>query len=204
MAKQQPPVQPEQAQNTTVVLSLYQKIAALKQELVPLEKDKENPYHKSVYFDINSILEQIEPLMIKYNLLLTQPIINGFVVSRIMCLDSGEVDESSLQLPVTPDPQKIGSCITYFRRYTVVAQIGLQAEDDDGNKGGGKTPAKDDLTDSERYNQMIGTHERAIAAIRTIPALTPYYNNLSNELKTDPEIMNLIKNRRTALTPKTA
>ena len=119
-------------------LQLYQKIAELKADILPLIKDQDNPFHKSKYFDINSILEHVDPLMAKRRLLLTQPIINGYVVSRITDLDTGETDESSLQIPVSPDPQKIGSCITYFRRYTVQSQIGLRSEDDDANKGSGK------------------------------------------------------------------
>jgi len=32
------------------------------------------------------------------------------------------------------DPQKIGSAITFYRRYTLQSLLGLQSEDDDGNK----------------------------------------------------------------------
>lgn len=119
-------------------MGVYEKIAALKKELIPLAKDKENPFHKSAYFDINGILEHVEPLMTKHGLLLMQPIIDGYVVSIIMDLETKEVDKSSLKLPESPDPQKIGSCITYYRRYTVQSQLGLQAEDDDANKASGK------------------------------------------------------------------
>jgi hypothetical protein len=36
-------------------------------------------------------------------------------------------------LPNLQDPQ-LGSAITYYRRYTLQSLLGLQAEDDDGNK----------------------------------------------------------------------
>ena len=39
-----------------------------------------------------------------------------------------------MELPNLQDPQKLGSAITYFRRYTLQSLLGLQAEDDDGNK----------------------------------------------------------------------
>lgn len=205
MAK--PTAQPQTAsEKPAVILSLYHKIAALKMELIPLIKNQENPFHKSMYFDINDILEHLEPLLTKHNLLLTQPIVNGHVVSKIRCLDSGEIDESSLQLPVLADPQKMGSCITYYRRYTVQSQIGLRAVDDDANKASGRAvkDEKIELNSLEKYNLLIGTHERAIHAIRNVPALTTYYNSLSNELKADQNITNFIKKRRTALTPATA
>jgi hypothetical protein len=31
------------------------------------------------------------------------------------------------------DPQKLGSAVTYYRRYTLQSLLGLQAEDDDAN-----------------------------------------------------------------------
>jgi hypothetical protein len=38
-----------------------------------------------------------------------------------------------MSLPNIQDPQKLGSAITYYRRYTLQSLLGLQAEDDDGN-----------------------------------------------------------------------
>ena len=40
--------------------------------------------------------------------------------------------ESYLELTDIKDPQKRGSEITYFRRYTLGSLLALQAEDDDG------------------------------------------------------------------------
>ena len=65
-------------------------------------------------------------------MLLLQPIEDGKQYSRIIDLDGGMV-ESSLALPTDLDSQRIGGAITYYRRYTLVALLGLQAEDDDGN-----------------------------------------------------------------------
>jgi hypothetical protein len=40
---------------------------------------------------------------------------------------------SSIALPQIQDPQKLGSAITYFRRYTLQSLLSLQAIDDDAN-----------------------------------------------------------------------
>ena len=48
--------------------------------------------------------------------------------------------ESSIQLTQFNDPQKLGSAITYYRRYTLQSLLGLQAEDDDANKASTKEP----------------------------------------------------------------
>jgi hypothetical protein len=50
----------------------------------------------------------------------------------------GNSIESSLQLPTDLDAQKIGSAITYYRRYTLASLLGLQAKDDDANIASGK------------------------------------------------------------------
>lgn len=114
--------------------TLYKSISTVKQEIGKISKDKENPFFKSKYFDINSMLEHIEPLLQINGLVLMQPIKDGKVQTIISHIESGEFEYSELQLPELNDPQKLGSAITYFRRYTLQSLLGLQAEDDDGNK----------------------------------------------------------------------
>ena len=62
-----------------------------------------------------------------------QPIVNGEVRSEIYDVETGEVVISSLKLPEINDPQKLGSCCTYFRRYSLQGLLSLQAIDDDAN-----------------------------------------------------------------------
>ena len=83
-------------------------------------------------FDINSLIEQLSPLLIKNKLVLIQPITDNQVRSIIYDLDGGSI-ESSIQLPNNLDAQKLGSAITYYRRYTLQSLLALQAVDDDGN-----------------------------------------------------------------------
>ncbi|MEE9571969.1 MAG: ERF family protein, partial [Candidatus Neomarinimicrobiota bacterium] len=112
---------------------LYQKLVLLKNEIGSISKDKENPFFKSKYFDINSLLFHVEPLLQRHGLLLLQPIRSGLVVSLIIDPESGQEISSDIELPSIADPQKLGSAITYYRRYTLQSLLGLQAEDDDGN-----------------------------------------------------------------------
>lgn len=119
--------------------SINQKLFALQQEIGAISKDAKNPFFKSSYFDINSLLKNLKPLLGKYKLVLHQPIEKGEVHSIIECVDTNErTKPSSLELPDISDPQKLGSCITYFRRYTLVSLLGLMAEDDDGNLASNK------------------------------------------------------------------
>jgi len=115
-------------------MKINAKLYALKKEVGAISKEETNPFFKSKYFDINGLIKHIEPLLDKHKLILLQPILGGAVISEIRDLESDECITSSLVLPPLDDPQKLGSCITYYRRYTLQSLLGLQAEDDDGNK----------------------------------------------------------------------
>ena len=114
-------------------MNIYTKLAAVKKEIGAISKDSTNPFFKSKYFDINGLLKHVEPLLDKNGLLLLQPITDGLVCSQIIDVENGDKVESSIQMASLNDPQKMGSMITYYRRYTLQSLLGLQAEDDDAN-----------------------------------------------------------------------
>ena len=113
--------------------TIYTKLYDLQQEIGTISKDTKNPFYKSKYFDVNSLIGQLKPLLKKYNLLLMQPIENNKVKTQIWDLDSGQYEFSEITLPTNLDPQKLGSAITYYRRYTLQSLLALQAVDDDAN-----------------------------------------------------------------------
>ena len=136
-------------------MSIYKKLLEVQKEVGAISKDSKNPFFKSKYFDINQLIEHVQPVLNKHGLVLTQPIIKGYVFSCLNDIDSTDCIESSLQLPELNDPQKLGSCITYYRRYTLASLLGLQAEDDDAN--GIKTVRLKRITkDNKRKMLKIG------------------------------------------------
>lgn len=123
--------------------NLQQKILAVQTEIGKLSKDKKNPFFKSSYFDVNQIIEQLLPLLEKHGLTVVQPLDSVDVRPAIQTIvyDSGNPAEcihGTVVLPDVADPQKMGSAITYFRRYALQSFFLLQAEDDDGNKASKK------------------------------------------------------------------
>ena len=122
--------------------SIYDKLYKVQKEVGSISKNKQNKFYKSKYFNIDELIEQLTPILQKHNLLLLQPIQDDKQYSIIHDIDDGDSVESSLSLPINLDAQKIGGAITYYRRYTLVALLGLQAEDDDGNTASGKTMPK--------------------------------------------------------------
>lgn len=119
-----------------------QKLFEVQQEIGKISKDSKNPFFKSKYFDINQLLEHLQPIFNQHKVLCLQPIIDGNVTTRLVDAEPNEIDEangtdfveSSIKLPEISDPQKLGSAITYYRRYTLASLLSIQSEDDDGNK----------------------------------------------------------------------
>tara|TARA_Y100001973_G_C5081366_1_gene272618 strand:+ start:28 stop:570 length:543 start_codon:yes stop_codon:yes gene_type:complete len=133
----------------------------LKKEIGAISKDITNPFYNSQYFDINILLNHLEPLFIKHRLILKQPLkfdaetgIN-YVQTYLECVDTSiRSDDSTMKLPEIQDPQKLGSAITYYRRYTLVSLLGIRAQDDDANSAS-KHNIKSPLTDSNKWNDAI-------------------------------------------------
>ena len=119
-------------------MSIYKKLFEAKKEIGKISKDSKNPFFKSKYFDINSLLEHVEPILQKHDLLLLQPILEGKVITELIDVETGEKVTSEITLPTLNDPQKLGSAVSYYRRYTAQSLLGLQATDDDANLASGK------------------------------------------------------------------
>jgi len=134
-------------------MSIYKKLLKVQLEVGAISKDSKNPFFKSKYFDINKLIEVVNPVLSSNGLVLLQPILDGKVFSRLIDAESGEVIESCLELPNLPKPQDLGSCVSYYRRYTLSSLLGLQATDDDGN--GLKAKPKPEKLSEERFNSAL-------------------------------------------------
>lgn len=114
-------------------MSIYKKLFEAKKEIGKISKDSKNPFFKSNYLSLNGLIDAVEDVLVKHDLLLLQPIIEGNVVTRLIDVTDDTFIDSVMILPNIQDPQKLGSAITYYRRYTLQSLLGLQAEDDDAN-----------------------------------------------------------------------
>ena len=166
-------------------MSVYIKLFKAKKEIEAITKDSKNPFFKSKYFDINKLLAEIEPVIQKHDLLLLQPIQDNKVLTEIFDIETGEKVFSEMNLPNITDPQKLGSAITYYRRYTLQSLLGLQAEDDDGNKASKKESTDRMLSLSlEGFNflKRQGTKEQIQTALNERRMSTEERKELTNLL----------------------
>jgi hypothetical protein len=145
----------KQEETVDVVLTFLQKLHNAKQSIKKIAKNAKNPHFKNNYADINALIEEVEPILLENRLLLLQPIEDGYVYSRIVDIDSAEICESCMKLPEITDPQKIGSAVTYYRRYTLQSLLCLQAVDDDANTASQSiNPNRQPLND-ERFTKAL-------------------------------------------------
>lgn len=152
--------------------NIYIKLFAVQKEVGKMTKDKtaKAGSFNYQYFDINQIIEHLLPILQKNGLLLLQPIEDNRVKTLLIDVESGKEIASSIDLPNITDPQKLGSAITYYRRYTLQSLLGLQAEDDDGNKA------------VKAQETQVKTQ---LKTIKTKEELRSFYANLQEPIKTN-------------------
>jgi hypothetical protein len=140
--------------------TIWFKLWKAKQEIEAVKKNAKNPHFKNNYADINAIIEAVEPVLLKYNLILIQPIQDGKVFSMIVDCETGISVDSWMDLPPITDPQKIGSAVTYFRRYTLQSLLSLQAEDDDANTASHATKTQKQTISQDRFDSGLAKVEK--------------------------------------------
>lgn len=120
-------------------MTLHIALAKAQTEFPLVKKTDANPFFKSKYAGLPSVLEVVLPVLHKNGLYLSQsPISEGERVgikTKIIHAESGEMLEDSFTMNLSKnDPQGAGSAITYARRYALVSMLGLNVdEDDDAN-----------------------------------------------------------------------
>ena len=126
--------------------TIFDRLLSTQKRIGVISKDQTNPYYEHKYADINTIIDMVKPILNDEGLLLLQPLSNidgkPAIKTIIMCKD-GEIFDT-IVLPEDQNPQKMGSAITYFRRYALQSMLFMQAEDDDGNAAAPQSAPKKD------------------------------------------------------------
>lgn len=101
-------------------------------------KDSTNPHFRSDYADLESVWDACREALHGNGLSVVQvgaDAPEGHIAIKTMLLhESGQYIDGVMTLPmVKRDPQAAGSAITYARRYSLAAMVGVVQVDDDGN-----------------------------------------------------------------------
>lgn len=112
-------------------------------EIESAVKDKKNPAFRSTYADLLAVVEAVKPSLAKHGLGFIQEVTEreagGVYVETVLVHTSGEILRTG-KLPIPAgkaDAHGYGSAITYGKRYSLMAALGVPAEDDDGNAASG-------------------------------------------------------------------
>lgn len=115
-------------------------------EINAVIKESSNPFFKSKYADLASVVEAVKPPLLKQGIVVVQGVHDaegGVAVETMLLHQSGQWISSTLRLPASKeDAQGYGSAITYGRRYGLMAICGVPAADDDGNAAVATVPPK--------------------------------------------------------------
>ena len=113
-------------------------LVAAQAEFSAVPKTADNPFFKSKYADLATVVSHTQPILAKHGLAVSQfpTQINGEPALITYLLHaSGQVLADTMKLcAAKSDPQGQGAAITYARRFAYMAVLGLVADvDDDGN-----------------------------------------------------------------------
>lgn len=118
--------------------NIYAALLSFQKEMPTVAKGAENPHFGSAYADLPSISEAVVPLLNKHGIIYTcvsRESTDGkaWFVSTLHHVGSNTTIQA--EIPLTgADPQKVGSAITYYRRYLLGMLTGVVTDkDDDGN-----------------------------------------------------------------------
>ena len=116
-------------------MSIFKKLLEIQKLHLSFEKDAKNPFFKSNYVSLDSIVEKLTPYLDKHNLLITHFTHNSEIVTKVIDTDEEWEVESRFPLIDSNDPQKLGSCITYAKRYNLGQIFNIITDrDDDWNE----------------------------------------------------------------------
>lgn len=143
----------------TQIQGIAAALAKTQGEIKAAIKDSTNPHFKSKYADLTAVWEACRGPLSKNGLAIVQT--TEFDASDVWLVTtllhtSGESISGRYPLrPVKNDPQGYGSALTYARRYTIAALVGVVAdEDDDGNRASRGGKEDDVLIDEVQLNNL--------------------------------------------------
>jgi hypothetical protein len=160
-------------------------------------KDAKNPHFKSSYADLTRIWEACREALSKNGLSVVQ--IPGFDANDVwletMILHSSG-ESISGRYPLRPQqntPQAYGSALTYARRYSLAAMVGVVADDDDGNAASQRgnsepetrreaTPPKPEASNSAQAEQWAFKAIEFIEACITEREIDAWYGTNAERL----------------------
>lgn len=134
-------------------MAILEKMFKMQAEINRIKKDSKNDHFKNTYTDLNKILDELKPVFDQHKILYLSKTVaregRNFVVLELHDTEDWTVVTAELIVQEGLNSQQTGSSITYFRRYQLVAMLGLQTVDDDGLVGSNPIAERTDSTEDQ-------------------------------------------------------
>lgn len=148
-------------------------LSAAQGEMGPARKGAKNPFFKSNYADLSSVVDAIREPLAAHGIAYCQTIEpgEGGQITILTCLlhESGEWIESCLPIkPVKADPQGIGSAISYGKRYALQAIVCLPSSDDDAEGAMGRPRAQRPVPAPPKAQNVPTISEAQLKKLHTV------------------------------------
>lgn len=154
---------------------LAEALAKAQGEITGAKKEADNPFYKSKYADLAACWDACrEPLSTNGLAVIqtTKSDQEAVTVVTTLAHKSGQWIRGELtMIPDKPGPQGFGSCLTYARRYSLAAAVGLAQIDDDAESATFRMP-------ENQVKKILATtrkhlyHEDAAGVAETLGELT--------------------------------
>jgi hypothetical protein len=121
------------------ITKLAAALAKAQKNIGAASKGAANPFFKSKYADLGSVMEACKEALNAEGITVLQPVTTSVdgkhAVETVLLHDSGEFISSTMTLELTKtNMQDLGSAISYARRYSLQSLVFIPAEDDDAEK----------------------------------------------------------------------
>lgn len=139
--------------------NLFKALASFQQEVPAIHEGTKG--YGYTYSDLKTIFKVINPILAKHNLGFTQLVQGDSIKTIIFHTESGENIETECQMPENVQLkgmnafQVAGSAITYYRRYSLSAALGLVTDVDSDAKGEEVKKKEKPMLTPERFLKAI-------------------------------------------------
>lgn len=176
--------------------NIHTKLLAFQKLQVSIKKDANNPHFRSKYADLAEVISKVRPALNQVGIVLIQAPGETGLTTTLHDAESDTFITAFLPYIGATDAQKLGSNLTYLRRYSLVTMLGLEDDDDDGNKAVAPSPAVP--AKAPVAPKPIITVEEAMKRLAEAPSvdeLAKVWKALPKALREDVEV-EAMKNER--------
>ncbi len=122
-------------------------------------KDKVNPHFRNRYCSLGSVISSCKDALNECGISMTQPLVDidgkTYVVTTLSH-SSGQWMRSylSLRAAENANSQQMGSALTYARRYSLCAMVGIDGDEDDDGEAAAQAPSQKWIS-KEKFDTMM-------------------------------------------------